>query len=127
MAINQRPLSPHIQIYKPQLTSVLSILHRITGVALAAGAVFLTWWLFAALSGEIAFACLQKLRHSFIGQLALFGWTFSFVYHLLNGVRHLKWDAGYGLGMKSVYISGYIVAIGSAIITVMIWIVAGAR
>ena len=127
MKKSARPLSPHLQVYKPQLTSILSILHRLTGIALAVGAVAMTWWLWTAMTSEVAFGCLQKFRHSLVGQVLLFGWTFSFVYHFLNGIRHLKWDAGYGLNMKSVYLSGYIVAIGSAIITLMIWTIAGER
>jgi succinate dehydrogenase / fumarate reductase cytochrome b subunit len=121
----ERPLSPHLQVYKPQLTSILSILHRITGAGLAFGAILLTWWLLAALSGVGAFALVQEFRTSFIGQVMLFGWIFSFVYHLLNGVRHLKWDMGYGFELKSVYRTGYIVIVGSIILTVLIWTMGG--
>lgn len=127
MLNSDRPLSPHLQIYKPQITSILSILHRITGAALALGSVLLTCWLFAALAGEHAFSLLRDFRESLIGQLMLFGWLFSFVYHLLNGVRHLKWDAGFGLNMKSVYTTGYIVVIGSVVLSVMIWTMAGGK
>ena len=127
MLNSDRPLSPHLQIYKPQITSILSILHRITGAALAFGSVLLTCWLFAALSGEHAFSLLRDFRESLIGQLMLFGWLFSFVYHLLNGVRHLKWDAGFGLNMKSVYLTGYIVVIGAAVLSMMIWTMAGGK
>lgn len=116
-----RPLSPHLQIYKPQLTSVLSILHRATGAALAAGALLLTAWLFAALAGDDAFALVQGFRRSLPGQVMLFGWLFSFVYHFLNGLRHLKWDALFGLDMKSVYSSGWVVAIGAVAVTGAIW------
>jgi len=125
MSNNNRPLSPHIQIYKPQLTSVLSIVHRITGAGLALGAVLVTLWLLAALLGDQAFAGVQNFRESLIGQLMLFGWLFAFIYHFLNGIRHLKWDAGYGLEMKSVYRSGWIVVFGSALLTILIWMTAG--
>jgi len=122
-----RPLSPFMigPHYKPQLTSMLSILHRITGAALAFGAILLTWWLLAALSGVGAFALVQEFRQSIIGQVMLFGWIFSFVYHLLNGVRDLKWDMGYGFELKSVYRTGYIVIVGSIILTVLIWTMGG--
>lgn len=120
-----RPLSPHLQIYKPQLTSMLSILHRITGAALAFGGLLLTWWLFSILAGEHAFSIFRAFRESFIGQSMLFGWLFSFVYHLLNGIRHLKWDAGFGLEIKSVYRTGYIVIFGAVILTTMIWLTGG--
>ncbi len=117
-----RPLSPHLQIYKPQITSMLSILHRITGAGLAAGAVLVTAWLAAAACGEESFSTVQQFRDSLIGQVMLFGWLFSFVYHFFNGIRHLKWDLGYGLNMKSVYLTGYIVIAGSVLITAMIWL-----
>lgn len=122
-----RPLSPHLQIYKPQLTSMLSILHRITGAALAVGSLLLAWFLFAVLAGEHAFSIFRAFRESLIGQVMMFGWLFSFVYHFLNGIRHLKWDAGYGLELKSVYRTGYIVVIGSVILSVAIWTMVGGR
>jgi succinate dehydrogenase / fumarate reductase cytochrome b subunit len=125
MANNNRPLSPHLQIYKPQLTSMLSILHRITGAGLAAGAILVAVWLLAALKGDQAFAMVQSFRESIIGQLMLFGWLFAFVYHFFNGIRHLKWDAGYGFTLKSVYRSGWVVVVGSALLTVLIWMTLG--
>ena len=121
MTDNARPLSPHLQVYRPQLTSVLSILHRITGAALGFGAILVTVWLLAALSGDAAFALVQKFRASIIGQLMLFGWLFAFVYHFLNGIRHLKWDLGFGLNMKSVYRSGWVAGLGAVILTLLIW------
>ena len=125
MPDNNRPLSPHLQIYKPQLTSVLSISHRITGAGLALGAILVTVWLFAALSGDDAFALVQRFRDSIIGQLMLFCWLFAFVYHLLNGVRHMSWDAGYGFDLKSTYKSGWIMGLGAVALTILIWIMAG--
>ncbi len=104
---------------------MLSILHRITGAALAVGSIMLAWFLFAVLAGEHAFSIFRAFRESIIGEVMMFGWLFSFVYHFLNGIRHLKWDAGYGLELKSVYRTGYIVVIGSVILTVMIWTMGG--
>lgn len=121
MTDNARPLSPHLQVYRPQLTSMLSILHRMTGAALGFGAILVTIWLLAALSGDAAFATLQKFRASIIGQLMLFGWLFAFVYHFLNGLRHLKWDLGFGINMKSVYRSGWVAVLGAVILTLLIW------
>jgi succinate dehydrogenase / fumarate reductase cytochrome b subunit len=119
--LNDRPLSPHLQVYKPQITTVLSILHRITGAGLSLGAILMTLWFFAALQGEHAFSLTRDFRESFIGQFMLFGWLFAFIYHLLNGIRHLKWDAGYGFDLKSVYRTGAIVVIGSLLLSVLIW------
>ena len=104
--MHDRPLSPHLQIYRPQLTSTLSILHRISGVALALGAVALIYWIIAAAAGPEAFATAQWLAGSWIGRIALFGWTVALFYHLANGVRHLFWDAGLGFELKNVYASG---------------------
>src|ERR1700741_74027 len=94
-----RPLSPHLQIYRPQLTSVLSILHRATGIALGVGTLLLVYWLIAVAAGagaRAAYDVAQRLIGSWFGRLLLFGWTLAFFYHLANGVRHLAWDAGYG-------------------------------
>jgi succinate dehydrogenase / fumarate reductase cytochrome b subunit len=107
--------------YRPQLTSMLSILHRMTGAALGVGALVLTWWLFAVLSGISAFETFLAFRASFIGQLMMLGWVFSFVYHFLNGVRHVIWDFGYGFELKKAYRTGYIVVFGSVLITYLIW------
>ena len=87
---DNRPLSPHLQVYKPQLTSMLSILHRITGFGLAVGAVMGTWWLVAIMSGTSAYECFHDFAKSFIGQLMLFCWLYAFVYHFLNGIRHRR-------------------------------------
>jgi succinate dehydrogenase / fumarate reductase, cytochrome b subunit len=118
----ERPLSPHLQIYKPQLTSVLSIAHRATGCVLAAGTLFLTWWLVAAAAGGGWFAAAQRFWGSWLGLLMLFGWTFSLFYHLANGVRHLVWDAGYGFELEDAYVSGWIVVGSSAVLTLLAWI-----
>ncbi len=119
----ERPLSPHLQIYKPQLTSVLSISHRITDVFLGAGTLFLVWWLVAAASGGSAFAMAQGFFASWFGLLLLFGWSFSFFFHLCNGIRHLVWDAGYGFDLRTTYISGWTVVVASGLLTVIAWAV----
>ena len=106
MAAPNRPLSPHIQVYRPQITSVLSIAHRITGVALTAGTLLLTWWLVAAAYGPEQFATVQGFVGSWIGQLLLWGFTFALFYHLGNGVRHLAWDFGWGFELGQVRSSG---------------------
>ena len=122
MAQVERPLSPHIQVYKPQLTSVLSILHRATGVALGAGAPLLAWWLLAAAHGPGQFATAQAFMASWLGRLLLFGFTFSLFYHLCNGIRHLFWDAGRGFELKTVYASGWLVVAASLGLTAASWI-----
>lgn len=119
----QRPLSPHLSIYKPQLTSVLSISHRATGVVLSIGTVFLVWWLVAAASGGSAFAAAQAFWGSWFGLLLLFGWTFSLFFHLCNGIRHLFWDAGYGFELAAIYASGWAVVVISACLTLAAWII----
>ncbi|MGH6990767.1 MAG: succinate dehydrogenase, cytochrome b556 subunit [Stellaceae bacterium] len=118
----ERPLSPHIQIYKPQISSVLSVLHRATGIALAAGAVFLVWWLLAAAGGAADFAAPNWFFGSWLGLVFLFGWCFSFFYHLANGIRHLAWDAGYGFEIPNFYRSGYAVIAVSIILTIVAFI-----
>ena len=117
-----RPLSPHLQIYRPQLTSVLSILHRLTGIALAAGAVMLVVWLLAAAAGPEAFAAVQAFNGSWIGLALLAGWSFALFYHLCNGVRHLFWDAGMGFELRTVYASGRAVVAVSAALTLGAWL-----
>lgn len=125
MSNNDRPLSPHLQVYKIQLTSTLSILHRMTGAGLAVGAVLLAWWLFAALCGDEAFALTQQFRDHIIGKVMLFGWLFAFIYHFLNGLRHLVWDSGHGLDLKSAYRSGWAVVVCSVFLTLAVWCTAG--
>jgi succinate dehydrogenase / fumarate reductase cytochrome b subunit len=117
-----RPLSPHLQIYKPQLTSVLSITHRVTGVGLSVGTLLLVAWIAAAAKGPDAFAIVSGFMRNPIGLLLLFGWSMALFYHLANGIRHLFWDAGYGYEIDTAYRSGWIV-IGATIgLTVLTWI-----
>ena len=123
MAGHPRPLSPHLQIYRRQLTSVLSILHRFTGIGLAVGLLYLVCWLVAAASGLEAFDRLQTFNGTIIGRLLLFGWSVAFFYHLLNGIRHLAWDAGWGFELPAAYKSGYAVLIGTAALTLAAWVI----
>src|ERR1700738_1366215 len=116
-----RPLSPHLQIYRWQLTSVLSILHRASGVALSAGTILLVWWLIAAASGPEAYEGVQDFLGSWIGLLLLFGWTVALFYHLCNGIRHLVWDTGHALDLKSTYLGGWFVLAGTGALTVLAW------
>ncbi len=125
MSNDVRPLSPHLQVYRPQLTSTLSILHRVTGFGLALAAPLFVWWLCAAASGPAAFATLHAFTGSILGQVMLFGWLYSFVYHFLNGFRHLFWDMGYGFKLKTAYASGWFVFIASIVLTAVIWCAKG--
>jgi len=118
----ERPISPHLQIYKPQLTTVLSILHRFTGVSLVAGAAVLVSWLIAAAHGVGAFDMAQAIAGAWYGRLLLFLWAFALFYHLCNGIRHLTWDAGMGLDLKSVYATGWLVVAASLTLTVICFI-----
>ncbi|HVJ54418.1 MAG TPA: succinate dehydrogenase, cytochrome b556 subunit [Aliidongia sp.] len=119
-----RPLSPHLQVYRPQLTSILSISHRLMGLALSVGTVFLVWQLVAAASGPAEYATFQGLAGSWLGLLLLVGWSFALFYHLANGIRHLVWDAGYGFDLATTYRSGQIVVVAAIALTVIAWIVA---
>src|SRR4051794_10394846 len=123
MRSDPRPLSPHLQVYRWQLTSVLSILHRVTGVALTAGTILLVWWLVAAASGPDSFDGVQGFLGSWIGLLLLFGWSVALFYHLGNGIRHLWGGTGHGLGLRRVYMSGWAVLAGTAVLTLIAWVV----
>lgn len=116
-----RPLSPHLMIYRKQLTSVLSISHRITGILLSAGTLAFVALLWALASGPEAHAALTGLFGSLAGFLLLFGWTFCFYFHLCTGIRHLFWDAGHGFSLKSVYLTGYGVIAASVVLTLLSW------
>jgi succinate dehydrogenase / fumarate reductase cytochrome b subunit len=122
MPSQERPLSPHLQVYRWQLTSVMSILHRVTGVALAFGTLLLVYWLIAAAAGPDAFATAQGFIGSILGRVLLFGWTVALFYHLCNGIRHLFWDAGRGFELRTVYASGWAVVVVAAALSVIAWI-----
>jgi succinate dehydrogenase / fumarate reductase cytochrome b subunit len=123
MSSAKRPLSPHLQIYRPQLTSVLSIIHRLSGVALAVGTLLLVYWLAAAAGGPESFESAQSFVGSFVGRLLLFGWTVGLFYHLCNGIRHLAWDVGLGFELDEVYRSGWTVVAATAVLSLLVWIV----
>ena len=116
-----RPLSPHLQVYKPQVTSILSIFHRMTGVALSVGLVLLVGWIFSLSLGETIFKYYSYFLGSWLGLLIMFSFTFALTYHFCNGVRHLFWDAGYGYEISTVYKSGLAVVIISLLLTCLIW------
>jgi len=122
MSAENRPLSPHLQVYRPQLTSVLSFMHRFTGSGLAVGTLLLVYWLVAVASGPDAYETAQNLIGSFIGRLFLFGWTVALFYHLCNGIRHLVWDTGRALDLEGVYLGGWLVLIGTGVLTLLSWI-----
>jgi len=121
MARRERPLSPHLQIYRPQLTSVLSITHRGTGILLTLGALAWAGWLLALAAGPDAFRIAQSHLGAWYGQTLLLLWSAALFYHLANGLRHLFWDAGYGFELHQVYASGYAVVVATAVLTAGAW------
>lgn len=118
---DQRPLSPHLLIYRPQNSSVLSILHRITGVILSFGMILFATWIWAAAYDAQYFALIQDLAGSILGKVALIGWTACFYYHLGNGIRHLNWDMGRGFSLPEMTRSGWLVLIFTASLTIFTW------
>ncbi len=124
MAAGNRPLSPHLQVYRPQWTSVLSILHRATGVALTVGAVYVAWWLVAAASGAEYYESFAWFAGSIIGNLIFMGFTFSLFYHLCNGIRHMVWHVGANLELEDAYKSGLMVVAASCGLSAIAWIAA---
>lgn len=118
----ERPLSPHLQIYKPMLTMMMSIFHRVTGAALYLGTILLAWWLIAAATGPDYFNFVNELFGSFIGRLVLFGFSWALFHHMLGGIRHLVWDTGRGFDLPTVEIMAWATLIGSMSLTVIIWV-----
>ncbi|ASP35543.1 succinate dehydrogenase, cytochrome b556 subunit [Labrenzia sp. VG12] len=118
-----RPLSPHLQIYKPILTMVMSILHRITGAALYFGTILLAWWLIAAAAGPAYFDFVNDIYGSIIGRLILFGFTWALVHHMLGGLRHFIWDMGAGFGKEAREWLAKATIIGSVSLTLILWII----
>ncbi len=121
MPANDRPLSPHLQIYRWELSMVLSILHRFTGIALSAGLIILACWLSAAAAGAATFAGLQGAFGSGFGRLALGAWAFALFLHVGNGVRHLAWDVGLGFSLSAARWSGIAVVVFAVVATVVTW------
>ena len=119
----ERPLSPHLTIYKPMLTMLMSIAHRITGFGLYFGTLLLAWWLLAAASGPNAYAGIGSFMSSFIGRILLFGYTWALMHHMLGGIRHLMWDTGHGFGEHEREWLAIATIVGSIGLTIVIWIV----
>ena len=123
MTSSNRPLSPHLQVYRPQLTSILSITHRATGIALSFGIILLIAWILATAAGENYFNTVNSIITSWFGKQVLVGFTWALFYHLCNGVRHLFWDAGFGFELNTVYKSGYATVAASVLLTAAAWII----
>jgi succinate dehydrogenase / fumarate reductase, cytochrome b subunit len=118
-----RPVSPHLQIYRPMLTMVMSIVHRITGAALYFGTLLLAWWLLAAASGPNSYAVFQAAAASWLGRIVLLGYSFALIHHMLGGVRHLIWDTGHGLGPAEREWLVRANLAGSITLTIVLWVV----
>lgn len=117
-----RPLSPHLQIYRPMLTMMMSIFHRVTGAALYFGTVLLAWWLIAAATGPAYFDWVNAFFASFVGRLILFGYTWALIHHMLGGLRHLVWDTGRGFELPTIELMARMSIIGSVSLTLLVWI-----
>lgn len=118
----ERPLSPHLGIYRMTLTMLMSIVHRITGGALFFGTLLMAWWLLATASGPTAYAKFQAFAGSIIGMLILFGYTWALIHHMLGGIRHLIWDTGAALEKHVASRVAWATVAGSVVLTVLIWI-----
>ena len=123
-AKSSRPLSPHLQIYRWPVTMATSIFHRVTGVALYAGTVFLTWWLIAAASTPEAYIAFKEITGNFLGVIVLLGYSWALLYHLINGIRHLIWDTGNGFDNETVERTGILVIVLSGGVTLALWLLA---
>jgi succinate dehydrogenase / fumarate reductase cytochrome b subunit len=119
----QRPISPHLQIYRLTMSMVMSGLHRVTGLALCAGMVMLTWWLLAAAAGQSAYMTFEGFASSWIGKLILFGFSWALLHHLIGGIRYLIWDLGYGLEPAEREWLVRANLIGSIVATVLLWLI----
>ncbi len=119
----ERPLSPHLQIYRLTMTMMMSIAHRISGAMLYFGTFLLAWWLIAAASNENYFNHVNALFSSYVGRFILLGYTWALIHHMLGGMRHLLWDTGSGFGKKSLEILAYGTFFGSIGLTILIWFV----
>jgi len=119
-----RPLSPHLQIYRPMLSTMMSIMHRITGIALYVGIVLLVWWLTAAATSDIYFDLVQAFFFHWLGRLVLFGFAWALVHHALGGLRHFVWDSGRGYDLATVEWMVRANVVGSIVITLLLWSIA---
>ena len=120
--VKPRPLSPHLQVYRPQLTSIMSIMHRASGAVLATGSLLVALWLVALAAGSAVFNPVADAMQHPLGQLVVFGYSLALVYHGLNGIRHLMWDLRIGLEIKQVYQSGYLVLGLTFLVTAALWL-----
>jgi succinate dehydrogenase / fumarate reductase cytochrome b subunit len=118
----ERPLSPHLQIYRPMLTMMMSIAHRLSGVANAVGFILLTWWLVAIASGPEAYAQVSRFFAGIPGRVLLFLFSWALIHHMLGGIRHLIWDTGSGLDKTSIEVFAWLTIIGSTVLTVLVWV-----
>lgn len=121
MSDHDRPLSPHLSIYRWPVTMTSSILHRATGIGMALGFVVFAGWLFDAASGPEAYARFVGALDTVVGRLLLAGWAWAFFYHLANGIRHLVWDTGRGLGKEQATASAWFVIVASVVLTAAFW------
>ena len=119
--IDNRPLSPHLSIHKKVLTAVFSIFHRLTGIFLTLGSFLLVFWFLSISIGENFYNYFQIISSNFIFKVILFFWTLAFFYHLFNGIRYLFWSFSLGMELKTVYLSGYIIALLTIIATIIVW------
>jgi succinate dehydrogenase / fumarate reductase cytochrome b subunit len=117
-----RPLSPHLQIYRPMLTMMMSIAHRISGAANAVGFLLLAWWLVAIASGPEAYATVEHFFSSLIGRMLLFLFSWALIHHMLGGIRHLIWDTGRALDKTSIEVLAWLTIISSTALTILIWV-----
>jgi succinate dehydrogenase / fumarate reductase cytochrome b subunit len=122
MQEDKRPLSPHVSIYSWQVSNTLSILHRVTGVAMSLGALALLAWVIAIAQGEAAYNSVTEILGGPLGMLLLFGFSASFFFHLGNGIRHLFWDAGYGFDKNVARLTGWVTLIVAVLLTVLFWV-----
>lgn len=120
---DQRPLSPHLQVYKPMLTMMMSIVHRMTGVGLYLGTFLIAWWLVAAASGADYFSMVNGFFGSWFGRIILFGYTWALIHHAIGGLRHLIWDTGRGFELPQVEWMAKANLAGSTGLTILLWIV----
>lgn len=120
----ERPLSPHLQIYAQQINMVMSIVHRITGVALYFGTLLLAWWLIAAATGPSYYAFVNGLFGTWAGKVVLFGYTWALMHHMLGGMRHLIWDTGRGFKLTTIDLLGWATVVGSIMLTALVWVAA---
>lgn len=121
-SMRERPLSPHLTIYKPVPTMVMSIVHRMTGVGLYAGTLLVAWWLLAAASGQSAFAVANSFFGSWFGRLILFAYTWALLHHMFGGIRHLVWDTGSALDRETTTKMAWLTLLASIVATLLVWI-----